>query len=165
MAEGQYRIVKAELARDKRSEVGASARYVPLLGTLILFLFCLLASTGRSWADDYDVDFGAEVRGAKDAGSVRCRFDQVCSADIEAFGLWLTIIVLPYETRSATIHLYGSELSCCYFVGAADFVNIDPAKPLSIVPFYRGRPAQGALFIQNEYAGTLYIRIRLHRNR
>ena len=100
MAEGRYRIVKEQLACGERSEVDASGRRVPWLGTLISFFFCLLVSTSQSWAEDYDVDFGAEVRGAKDAGSVACRFDQVCSADIEAFGLRLTIIVLPYDTRS-----------------------------------------------------------------
>ena len=37
-------------------EDGASARYVPWLGTLILAFLCLIASTCQSWAADYDVD-------------------------------------------------------------------------------------------------------------
>jgi hypothetical protein len=135
------------------------------LGTLSLFFFFVLASTSQSWADDYDVDFGAEVRGAKDAGSVACRYDQVCSASIEAFGLRLTIDVLPNAPRTAHIRLYGSDPSCCYFAGAADSKTIELGEPLSKAPFYRGRPAQGDLLIQNEYAGALYIRIRRHRER
>jgi hypothetical protein len=154
-----------QFASGDLSEGGASARHVPWLGALSLFFFCLLASTSQSWADDYDVDFGAEVRGVKDAGSVTCRFDQVCSANIEALGLRLTIDVLPEDRRSAQIRLYGSDLSCCYFAGAADSKTIDLGEPLSKVPFYRGRPAQGELLIQNEYVGTLYIRIRRRRDR
>lgn len=149
-----------QFASGDLSEGGACARHVPWLGTFSLFFFCLLASTGQSWAGDYDVDYGAEVRGAEAVGSVACRFDKVCSASIEALGLRLSIDVLPYDPRSAQIRLYGSDPSCCYFAGAADSKTIDLGERVSKVPFYRGRPARRLLLIQNEYVGTLYIRIR-----
>jgi hypothetical protein len=142
----------------------ASARGVPWLTALSLFFFCLLASTSQSWAGDYDVDFGAEVRGAMDAGSVTCRFDRLCDANLESLGLSLTIDVSSNDPRSAHIRLYGSDLSCCYFALAEEFKTIDLREPLSKIPFYRGR-ASRYLFIQNEYAGTLYIRIRRRRDR
>lgn len=151
-----------QLASGELSGGGASGRRVPWLGPLILFFLCLLASTSQSWAADYDVDFGVEVRGARDAGSLRCRFDQGCSTNIDALGLRLSIVVLPYDPGNAHIHLYGNDSSCCYFAGAADSKTIDVDGPLSRIPFYRGVPAQGALFIQNEYVGALYIRVRRH---
>lgn len=161
-------ILDMQFTRGDRSESDASARQIPCLVILSLVFFCLLASTGQSWADDYDVDFGVEARGAENVGSVSCRFDQVCSATIAALSLRLTIDSLPYDPRSAQrsaqLHLSGSDPSCCYFAGAADSKIIDMSERIAIVPFYRGRPARRLLLIQNEYVGTLYIRIRRRRD-
>jgi|SRR5579871_5999648 len=161
--------LSTQFASGDLSESDASAHHIPWLVTLSLFFFCLLASTSQSWADDYDVDFGVEARGAENVGSVSCRLDQACSATIEALALRLRIDVLPYDPRStqrsAQIHLSGSDPSCCYFAGAADSKTIDMGERIAKVPFYRGRPARRLLLIQNEYVGTLYIRIRHRRDR
>ena len=147
-------------ASGKLPERDASSRRVAGLGTVILSFLCLLASTSQPWADDYAIDFGVEVRGAEDTGSLRCRSNQGCGTNIDALGLRLSIILLPYDLGHAHIHLYGNDSSCCYFTGAKDSKTIDVDGKLSKIPFYRGVPARGALFIQNEYVGALYIRIR-----
>jgi hypothetical protein len=116
--------------------------------------------TSSSHADDYGVDFGVETQLGEDAGSLMCVFDQVCSAKIDSLGLRVTIDVFRSHPKNAYVYLYGRDLSCCYFADAARSITIDPHEPLSRVPFFSGRPAQGALFIQNEYAGTLYLRFR-----
>jgi hypothetical protein len=62
------------------------------------------------------------------------------------------------------VHVNGSDLSCCYFVGAADSLDVDTHQPLSRVVFSQGARARGALFIQNQPMGTLFLRFSLFRD-
>jgi hypothetical protein len=82
----------------------------------------------------------------------------MCSAKIESLGLIVSIHVFRNEPERASVSLYGGDLGCCYFDGAAGEKIIDPRKPLSRVPFFKGARARGGLFIQNERVGTLYLR-------
>jgi hypothetical protein len=126
--------------------------------TAILALLCVLASGSSAPAANYSVDFGAETGAGKDAGSLVCLVGRTCTAEMESLGLRITFLVFRSEPERVTVHLYGRDLSCCYFTGAADSIDIDPRKPLSGMSFYRGGRATGGLFIENERVGTLYIR-------
>ena len=126
--------------------------------TAILALLGTLLSGGSVLAADYSVDFGVETDAGKDAGSLMCVFDQTCSAKMEALGLRISIDVFGSNPQRAHVNLYGGDLSCCYFDGAADSIVIDPRKPLSRVPFFKGARARGGLYIENERVGTLYLR-------
>jgi hypothetical protein len=121
-----------------------------------------LLSGGASRADDYDVAYGFETKLGQDFGSVRCPFDEVCSAGIDSLGLRITILRFRREPGRVSVHLYGKDISCCYFAGAADSITVDPQKPLSRVLFFSGEPARGYLLPQNEYAGMLYLKFRAH---
>lgn len=126
--------------------------------TATLALLCVLASGSSASAANYSVDFGAETDAGRDAGSLACQVGQTCAADMKSLGLRITFLVFRSEPERVTIHLYGRGLSCCYFAGAADSIDIDPRKPLSGISFYRGARARGGLFIENERVGTLYLR-------
>jgi hypothetical protein len=54
--------------------------------------------------------------------------------------------------------LYGAEGGCCLFAGATDSINVDPRKTPSRMSFYGGIKARGALLIENERVGILYLR-------
>jgi hypothetical protein len=124
----------------------------------ILALVGTLLSNNSVLAADYSVDFGAETDAGRDAGSLMCRVGETCSADMESLGLYITFLVFRSEPERVTVHLYGRGPGCCYFAGAADSVHVDPRKPLSRMSFYRGARARGALLIENERVGTLYLR-------
>ena len=138
-----------------KSRVGNNVRslitsIVALLGTVLSSSFVLAA--------DYGVDFGAETDAGKDAGSLTCLFNRMCSAKMESLGLRVSIDVLRSDPERAYVYLDGNYLGCCYFDGGARSIEVDPRKPLSRVPFFKGIAAKGAFFIQNERVGTLYLR-------
>jgi hypothetical protein len=132
------------------------------LTTMIFALAGVLTPSTASLADEYDVAFGVETKLGQDFGSVTCSFNEVCSARMDSLGLRVTILVFQNDPRRASVDLYGRDLSCCYFAGAARSKTIDPHEPLSRVPFFSGQPTRGYLLPQNEYAGTLYLRFRSH---
>jgi hypothetical protein len=126
--------------------------------TVILALLGAFASGSPVLAADYSVDFGVETDVGKDAGSLTCLFEQVCSANMESLGLIVSFHVFRSDPERVIVRLDGTERGCCYFPGAADSINIDTRKPLSRVSFYRGVRARGALLIENERVGTFYLR-------
>jgi hypothetical protein len=128
----------------------------------ILALLSLLSSGSSALAEDYSVDFGVETDAGKDAGTLACRFGQICDATMDTLGMRVTILVFRDTPEQVTVHLYGRDLSCCYFEYAADSTTIDPRKPLSRVPFFRGTRARGGLYIENKHAGALYLRFHSH---
>src|SRR5882724_9166136 len=138
---------KSRVGNNARSQIIA---IVALLGTVL--------SSSSLLAADYSVDFGIETDAGKDAGSIVCVFEQICSAEIESLGWRVTFHAFQSEPGRAIVRLYGGGLSCCYFAGAADSITIDPRKPLSRVSFFKGARARGGLFIENERVGTLYLR-------
>ena len=123
-----------------------------------LALVSTLLSGSFALAEDYSVDFGADTDRGRDAGTLDCRFGKVCHAKMESLGLTISLDIFRSDPVRARIRLYGGDLSCCYFAYAADSIAIDPHKPLSRVPFFKGARARGGLFIQNERAGILYLR-------
>lgn len=124
----------------------------------VLALLATLASGSPTLAADYSVDFGAETSAGKDAGSLTCAFERTCIAEMKSLGLTISLRLVRSEPERANVMLYGTESGCCLFAGAADSINVDPRKPLSRMSFYRGIKARGALLIENERVGTLYLR-------
>jgi hypothetical protein len=124
----------------------------------ILALLGILFSGNLALAADLSVDFGADTNRGRDAGTLDCRFSQVCHAKMESLGLTVSLDIFRSDPVRAHVRLYGGDLSCRYFVDAADSITIDPYKPLPRVPFFKGARARGGLFIQNERAGALYLK-------
>lgn len=139
----------------RRSRMKVNPRR-PIVATLTLLVAVLSGSPAS--ADGYSVDFGVETEAGKDAGTLACRFGQTCDATLETLGLRVTILVFRSSPERVTVHLYGRDLSCCYFEYAADSMTIDRRKTLYRVPFFKGVRARGGLYIENERTGTLYLR-------
>lgn len=131
--------------------------------TAFLACFGILLSANVVLAADFSVEFGADTEQGRDAGSLDCRFGQVCSARMKSLGLTFSVDIFKGDPLHARVRLYGRDLSCCYFADAADTITIDPSKPSSPVPFFKGARARGGLFVQNERAGALYLKFRLPR--
>ena len=130
-----------------------------ILSWVVLLLFAVLASSSSVFAGDYSVELGVDSRAGRDAGTVECVLDDICSMQLEPFGLRITVYVSSRERDTASVRMYGDEADCCYFDGAAPSIVIVPGGKLSRLPIYRGRQAKGAFFIQNEHVGILYLRI------
>jgi hypothetical protein len=128
----------------------------------ILALLGALVGMSPAFASDYSVDFGVETDAGKDAGTLACRFGEMCDAKVEWLGLRVAIHVFRHEPERATVYLDGGDLSCCYFEYAADKITVDPRKPLYRVPFFKGTRARGGLYVENQRVGTLYLRFHSH---
>lgn len=129
------------------------ASCLALVGTLL--------SANVVLAADFSVDFGADTEQGRDAGSLDCRFGQVCHARMEALGLTFSVDIFRGDPVRAHVRLYGSDPGCCYFADATDSIAVDPFKPPSRVPFFKGARARGGLFVQNERVGALYLKFYL----
>jgi hypothetical protein len=123
----------------------------------------ILLSANVVLAADFSVDFGADTEQGRDAGSLDCRFGQVCYAKMESLGLTFSVDIFRGDPVRARIRLYSSDPSCCHFADAAGSITVDPSKPLSRVPFFKGARARGGLFVQNERVGALYLKFHLPR--
>ena len=124
----------------------------------ITLTFLTTFASGSSIAADYRVDFGAETSAGKDAGSLRCAFERTCIAEMKSLGLTISLRLVPSEPERANVMLYGAERDCCLFAGAVESIDVDPRKPMFRTSFYRGIKAKGALLIENQRVGTLYLR-------
>lgn len=133
--------------------------------TAILVVLATLLSSSSALAADYDVEVGAETGAGKDAGVLRCVFDRLCAVPLPALGLKASIYVSRKEPGLADVSVYGDDPSCCYFTDASDSIDVDSVKPVSRVPFFRGARARGGLFVQNERAGTLFLRFHFLRDK
>jgi hypothetical protein len=123
---------------------------------IVLFSFFLSASSAV--AADYSIDFGAETSSGKDGGSAACLYAEACDAEMKSLDLRAEIFVYRSNPERAFVHLYGYEPRIYYFDGAADSITLDTRKSLYRAPFFKGAAARGGLFIENERAGTLYLR-------
>ena len=132
--------------------------------TAIFSLLGALLSSSIVLADDYRVDLGIKTKAGEDASTITCQFGEMCSEDVASLGLRIGILVFRSHRERATVHVNGSDLSCCYFVGAADSLDVDTHQPLSRVVFFQGARARGALFIENRPMGTLFFRFNLFRD-
>jgi hypothetical protein len=128
------------------------------LFTTVLGVFGIALLVSSAFAADYSVEVGVETEIGKDANSLTCSFDEICRAKIEPLGLTVSIFVYRREPEQASVRLYASDPSCCYFDLAAESKIIDPRNLLSRVSFFKGTRARVGLFILNERAGTLYLR-------
>jgi hypothetical protein len=84
----------------------------PIIATLTLLVTVLWGSPAS--ADDYSVDFGVETDAGKDAGTLACRFGEMCDAKMESLGLRVAIHVFRHEPERATVYLDGGDLSCSF---------------------------------------------------
>jgi len=123
-----------------------------LLGTFL--------SSGAALAEDYSVDFGVDTQAGKDAGTLQCRLGQECNAKMPSLGLTISLDVSRSDPNEAKVRLYGGDPSCCYFANDRDTIRVFLRQPVSPIPFFKGARARGNLFIENERAGTLYLRFQ-----
>jgi hypothetical protein len=129
------------------------------LATSVLILLGGLTSIGRARAADYSVDFAVRTDHGDEVGSVTCSFGDSCIGRMESLGLYFDIIIDRSQPEEATVFMHSYEVGCCFFDGAAASAKVDSSKRLSLFPFYKGHAARGGLFIENHYAGTLYVNI------
>lgn len=126
---------------------------------LVLLLLSTLSSVSHAVADDYRVDFGAETDRGRDAGTIDCRFDRSCHAELKSLGFSVYVRIRRGDaSRLAHVSLSGYELGCCYFADASDSITVPSSNSPSRVPLFKGMRARGALFIENQRVGTLYLR-------
>ena len=147
--------------RWERTRVIGNVRR-PLTSILALLGSVLASSTVL--ADDYRVDFGIKTKTGEDARTITCQFGEMCGEAVASLGLRISILVFRSHPERASVYVNGSDLSCCYFVGAADSLDVDTRQPLSRVGFFQGARARGALFIENKPMGTLFLRFSLFRD-
>lgn len=129
-------------------------------------LATLLTSTPVLAEDDYTVDFGAETKAGREVGTLHCRLSEFCDAKMPSLGLRISLDVSRSDHSDAHVYLYlhGNDSGCCYFAEARDRLRIDPRQPLLRVPLFKGAHARGDLYIENEPAGTLYLRFQFRQD-
>jgi hypothetical protein len=132
------------------------------LATAILLVTFL--SSGAALAEDYSVDFGADTQAGKDAGTLQCRLGQECYAKMPSLGLTISLDISRVDPTKARVRLYGDDVGCCYFAYARNTITVYPHEPLSPIPLFKGARARGNLFIENERAGTLYLRFHFRQS-
>jgi hypothetical protein len=128
----------------------------------IAALLAVLLSGRVAIAEDYSIDFGADIDRGRDAGTVYCRFGQLCHAEMESLGLTVTVDMSRRDAVWAHVGLSSRELECCYFAEAGESMTIDPRQPLSRLPLFKGARARGELFIETQRVGILYLRFHFH---
>ena len=132
----------------------------------LLALLGALSSEGSARAEDYSVEFGVDSAAGRDAGTLTCQFEETCAARMESLGLRVTFYLsrrypFPRNSDQVSVHLDDdNDIGCCFFADAADSIKIDLHQKLSRVPFFKGIRARGALLIENERAGTLYLKFQ-----
>ena len=144
-----------------------SPRLKPILNprlspvALLLAVIAILASGSSVFAADYSVEFGVDSRAGKDAGTLECVLDEICTMRLEPFGLTINVRVSSRDRDRASIRLYGYEPGCCYFNGAASSALVNLSDTLSRLPIFLRDRAKRDLFIENERpVGTLYLRFQ-----
>jgi hypothetical protein len=126
-------------------------------------LLVTLLTSGAALAEDYSVEFGVETPAGKDAGTLDCRLSQACDAKMLSLGLTISLDVSRGDPTEANVRLYGGNLSCCYFANDRDTIGVYLRQPVSPIPFFKGARVRGNFFIENERAGTLYLRFHFRR--
>jgi hypothetical protein len=76
--------------------------------------------TQLTTADTYRVDFGIKTKAGEESRTITCQFGEMCCETVAAMGLRVGILIFRSHRERATVHVYGGDLSCCYFIGAAD---------------------------------------------
>jgi hypothetical protein len=117
----------------------------------------VVASFGRAYAADYTIDFAVRTKHGDEVGAIACSFGDTCIGRMRSLGIYFDAMVDRGSSEEATVFMHGSDVSCCYFSGAATSTTVDTRKRLAQVLFYIGHAARGGLFIENHYAGALYL--------
>jgi len=139
--------------------VNGRVRISPLA---VLALIAALLPANTAFAQGYSVDFGADTVLGRDAGTIDCQFDESCVGKLESLGLTIRLQLRSSRFGFADVALEAGNLGCCYFANTTRSIGVDPHRPLSRIPLFKGRGPRGGLFIQNEPAGNLYLRFRLN---
>lgn len=130
----------------------------------IIAVLTLLLSTNVALALDYSLEFGADTKQGRDAGSLDCRFGQACRAKMESLGVSVHVKI-SREPAFADVSMEGDDPGCCYFENGRNATVIDARKPMSRVPIFKGIGSRGNLFVQNEHVGFLFLRFHFDRVR
>jgi hypothetical protein len=130
----------------------------------IILALTLFWSANGAFAQDYSVEFGADMERGKDAGRLTCRFGQACHAKMESIGLSVSVKI-SREPGFADVSMQGDDPACCYFENGRSATVFDTRKPVSRVQVFKGMGSRGSLFIQNEHVGLLYLRFHFDRVR
>jgi hypothetical protein len=130
---------------------------------VLLAFISILLSASATLAEDYSVDFGADTDRGRDAGTLHCQFGKSCEGKMDSLGLGVGLLI-SHRDDTAQVRLNGADVGCCYFAYAKDSIVIDARTPLSWVPIFKGMRSKGGLFIENERAGTLYLKFHFSGN-
>jgi len=131
-----------------------------VLTSAVLSLLAVLGSGGSPLAADYSVEVGVDTRAGKDAGTLECVLNELCTMRLEPFGLAIYVRVSSRDRDTASVRLFGNE-GCCYFNGAASSALVNLRDTLSRLPIFLRDRARGDLFIENERpVGALYLRFQ-----
>ncbi len=136
----------------------------PILHCAYTVWFILLMTVrSPALAEDYDVEYGIETSAGKDGGSVSCQFGHRCNVSVDSLKLRFNILVYHHFRGEALLDIDGDP-ACCLFEGAVSHLEIVTDGPLLPLRFFRGRPARGLEFFQNEYVGRLYLRFHFRKD-
>ena len=119
--------------------------------------FALLLVNTPASAKDYRLDFVVKTPTGSDAGSVVCPYGR-CVVKVEQLRLTIAVYLWREHADQALISIEG-EAGCCFFAGGARTQGIVPLNPPPRLPFFVGQPGRGLLYVQNEPAGDLYLRL------
>lgn len=151
-------VEEAHLKSASRLKPVRNPRLSPV--ALMLTAIAVLASRSSVFAADYRVELGVDSRAGKDAGTLECVLDEICTLQLEPFGLAVYVSVSSRDPDRASVRLFGNE-GCCYFNGAASSTLVNLRDMLSRLPIFLRDRARGDLFIENERpVGTLYLRFQ-----
>jgi hypothetical protein len=95
-------------------------------------------------AADYSVDVGVDTRAGKDAGTLECVLDELCTMRLDPFGLAIYVRVSSRDRDRANVRLFENEPGCCYFNGGASSALVNLRDTLSRLPIFLRDRTRGA---------------------
>src|SRR4051812_35257325 len=114
-------------------------------------------SANSLFAADYTVELGIDSRAGKDAGTVECVLDVLCTMQLQPFGLRVSVYVPSRVRDTASVSMYGDEADCCYFDGASPSIVIVPgASCRDCQSFVAGEPREPSSFRTNTLEFSIF---------
>lgn len=127
---------------------------------IIVSAALLLAGVCGARAESYRVDYAVKVQAGEAAGSVTCRYDRRCIADLKTLQMRLAISI-PRDYRGRADLVLDGKDSCCLFDGATRRPSVNPRQPSLRLRLFSGEAARGLEYIENEPIGVLYLKFDL----
>ena len=131
---------------------------------MILMLWVVIFIT-PACAADYKIDYAIKSDHGEEVGIVGdCEFNRICVVETKNLNYRLSVEVFKRNTQLAYVHL-NRGVDCCFFSGAVTGLSLQVGRNnLESIPFFKGRPAKGAEFIQNKKVGELYLHLSFLNN-